>query len=173
MAAAVVIMLLGVAAAARGAAMPDAQPNVTITHQDYRGWPNTYRLSNGRIEAEVVTAIGPRIIELKSVGGKNLFHVRDAEAGGSGEPKWMFRGGWRLWIAPERRETTYALDNAPCAEFLEVPNLSPLTAIPPGGEIVYPEDWWVFRDVTVPNDEAGALRALQRYVERTAPVAMP
>ena len=50
----------------------------------------------------------------KRVGGANLFHVRDAEAGGRGEADWQFRGGWRLWMAPERRETTYALDNAPC-----------------------------------------------------------
>jgi hypothetical protein len=33
------------------------------------------------------------------------------------------------------------------AEFLEVENLSPLTTIPPGGELVYPEDWWLFDDV--------------------------
>lgn len=86
-----------------------------ITREDYRGWPDTYRLGNGHIEAAVVTAIGPRIVELGAAGGPNLFHVRAAEAGGRGEPDWVFRGGWRLWIAPERHETTYALDNAPCA----------------------------------------------------------
>jgi hypothetical protein len=26
----------------------------------------------------------------------------------------MFRGGWRLWVSPERKETTYALDNTAC-----------------------------------------------------------
>lgn len=86
-----------------------------ITREDYHGWADTYRLDNGRVEAAVVTAIGPRIIELKTAGGPNLFHVRAAETGGRGEPDWVFRGGWRLWIAPERRDTTYALDNAPCA----------------------------------------------------------
>jgi hypothetical protein len=95
--------------------MKGSEPRLTIVREDYRGWPDTYRLSNGRIEAAVVTAVGPRIIELKRPGGANLFHVRDAEAGGHGEPQWMFRGGWRLWIAPERHETTYALDNTPCA----------------------------------------------------------
>jgi hypothetical protein len=98
-----------------GAEMPGSDQPVTITREDYRGWPDTYRLSNGRIEAAVVTAVGPRVIELKASGGANLFHVRDAEAGGRGEPQWMFRGGWRLWIAPEQHETTYALDNTPCA----------------------------------------------------------
>jgi hypothetical protein len=87
----------------------------TVTREDYRGWPDSYRLANGQIEAVVVTAIGPRIVDLRAAGGPNLFHVRDAEAGGRGEPEWVFRGGWRLWIAPEKRETTYALDNAPCA----------------------------------------------------------
>jgi hypothetical protein len=85
-----------------------------ITRESSHGWPDSYRLANGRIEAVVVTAIGPRIIELKAAGGSNLFYIRDTEAGRSGEPDWTFRGGWRLWIAPERRETTYALDNAPC-----------------------------------------------------------
>ena len=96
-----------------GEAMAQAKA-ASITREEYRGWPETYRLANGQIEAAVVTAIGPRILELKAAGGPNLFHIRDAEAGGRGESEWVFRGGWRLWIAPERRETTYVLDNAPC-----------------------------------------------------------
>ncbi|HSP99741.1 MAG TPA: hypothetical protein VL049_21170 [Candidatus Dormibacteraeota bacterium] len=87
---------------------------VTIAREDYRGWPDTMRIGNGRIEARVVTAIGPRVIDLHAAGGDNLFHVRDQEAGGHGETEWMFRGGWRLWIAPERRATTYVPDNSPC-----------------------------------------------------------
>jgi hypothetical protein len=317
--------------------MPDSTPRATITREDYRGWPDSYRLTNGRIEAVVLTAIGPRIIELRAPGGPNLFHVRDAEAGGRGEAEWVFRGGWRLWIAPEKRETTYALDNGPCtaevvdttlrvtgppqpaagiqkvievsldperprlhlvshirnisdhpltyaawslsvmrpggrafvpldvgsltafdatrklllwsyaefadpryrfgdrlieidqakvqpapgpsgrrddeskigvdsaqgwaaylldgalylkrfphiagatypdggatveiyssAEFLEVEQLSPLTTLPPGEEIIFPEDWWLFRDVAVGTDEAGALATLQGYIGQTA-----
>src|SRR4029453_19507100 len=104
--------LLFTVAAASGEPMPDSKSTPTITREDYRGWPDTYRLTNGRIEAAVLSAIGPRIIELKAAGGKNLFHVRDAEAGGHGEAEWVFRGGWRLWIAPERRATTYVPDNA-------------------------------------------------------------
>lgn len=95
--------------------MPPTQSGVRITREDYRGWPDSYRLANRQLEAVVVTAVGPRIIELKAPGGTNLFHVRDAEAGGRGEAEWIFRGGWRLWVAPERRETTYGLDNTPCA----------------------------------------------------------
>src|SRR5262245_33319708 len=99
-------------AAASGEPMSDSTSTPTITRENYRGWPDTYRLSNGRIAAAVLTAVGPRIIELRAVGGENLFHLRDAEAGGHGEAEWVFRGGWRLWIAPERRATTYVPDNA-------------------------------------------------------------
>jgi len=101
---------------AHGQAMQqETKSALSITREDYRGWPDTYRLANGQIEVAVVTAVGPRIIELKRTGGPNLFHVRAAEAGGHGEPDWVFRGGWRLWIAPERRATTYVPDNTRCA----------------------------------------------------------
>jgi hypothetical protein len=317
------------------------ESTVSISREDYRGWADTYRLANGAIEARVVTAIGPRIVDLRTSDGENLFYVRDSEAGGRNEPEWIFRGGWRLWIAPERRETTYARDNAPCqaevrdgstlrisgppqpeagiqkvidltldprrpllhivsrirnltsrpleyaawslsvmrpggrafvpldvgpleafdairklllwsyteigdpryrfgdrlvqidqsvvrsvpagtkgrrddeskigvdsrqgwaayllggtlylkrfpydpaghypdggatieiyssAEFLEVENLSPLTTIPADGELVYPEDWWLFPNITVPPDEAGALQVLNDHVARTPTV---
>jgi hypothetical protein len=85
-----------------------------ITKEPLAGWPNTYRLSNGVIEARVVTDIGPRIVDLRPAGKDNLFHLRDRESGKQGESEWMFRGGWRLWIAPEKKETTYALDNSRC-----------------------------------------------------------
>ena len=115
---AIAVLLAGVTFG--GEPSPAAPSSATISREDYRGWPDTYWLRNPRIEAAVVTAIGPRIIELRVPGGRNLFHVRDAEAGGRGESDWMFRGGWRLWIAPERRETTYVPDNSPCtAEVVE------------------------------------------------------
>lgn len=94
---------------------PEPGPPVRITRENFRGWEDAYRLSNGRVDAVVVTAIGPRIMAFGATGGANLFYVRDREAGGHNETEWTFRGGWRLWIAPERRETTYSLDNAPCA----------------------------------------------------------
>jgi hypothetical protein len=109
---AVALLLAGATFA--GEPTPPTPSGTTISREDYRGWPDTYWLRNAHLEAAVVTAIGPRIIELRTPGGQNLFHVRDAEAGGRGEPDWVFRGGWRLWIAPERRETTYVPDNSPC-----------------------------------------------------------
>ncbi|MDX2168412.1 MAG: hypothetical protein SF182_15160 [Deltaproteobacteria bacterium] len=333
-------LLAAVLIAGGAAAEPAAEATrkrVTIEPETYRGWPDTYRVANGAIEARVVTAVGPRIIDLRAGGGENLFHVRPAEAGGRGEAEWMFRGGWRLWVAPETRATTYVPDNAPCAvaveagvlrvtgppqaaagiqkiveveadadqpclhvrsriknigtqpvryaawslsvmrpggrafapldvgpldafdatrklilwsyaslsdpryafgdrlvqidhqrvppaptatgrradeskigvdsaqgwaaylidrtlylkrfphqagapypdggatieiyssaEFLEVENLSPLTTIQPGGELVYPEDWWVFPDVDIPRNDTDALEALRPFVEQTS-----
>lgn len=93
---------------------PTTEQEVVMTKVDYHGWPNSYRIGNGLIEAVVVTDVGPRIVELGPAGGPNLFYTRPAELGGRGEPHWVFRGGWRLWVSPERIETTYALDNAPC-----------------------------------------------------------
>ncbi len=92
--------------------------NTAISREDFNGWNNTYRLDNGIVEARVVTDVGPRIIDVRRHGGTNLLQLREG-IGGSGEKEYMFRGGWRLWIAPERRETTYALDNSPCAVTVE------------------------------------------------------
>lgn len=101
-----------------------------IVREDYHGWANTYRLGNGIIEARVVTDIGPRIIDVRRVGGDNLLQPRDG-IGGRGEDHYMFRGGWRLWIAPERRETTYALDNAACVATVDGNSLRVVAAVQP------------------------------------------
>jgi hypothetical protein len=93
----------------------EGMAHTEVVKETFHGWPNTYRLSNGIIEARVVTDVGPRIMDFHHSGGANLLYVRASEAGKTGEAEWVQRGGWRLWIAPERRETTYALDNSPCA----------------------------------------------------------
>jgi len=101
-------------AVAGEAANNNAMTHTEIVKETFHGWPNTYRLSNGFVEARVVTDVGPRIMDFHAAGGTNLLYVRQSEAGKRGEDAWVQRGGWRLWIAPERRETTYALDNSPC-----------------------------------------------------------
>lgn len=101
--------------AVHGTELRNTMPSsTTIARENHLGWPNTFRLSNGLIEARVVTDIGPRLVDVRPTGAGNLLYVRTAEAGGTGEPAWMFRGGWRLWVAPETRARTYALDNAAC-----------------------------------------------------------
>jgi hypothetical protein len=86
---------------------------VTIEKIPYAGWPNCYRLTNGDVELIATSDIGPRIIRCGFVGGQNLFVEIADQLGGSGESKWLMRGGHRLWVAPEVRPETYALDNAP------------------------------------------------------------
>src|SRR5262245_57356679 len=75
-----------------------AMKTTPIVKRDYLGWPNTYHLSNGLVDADVLTDVGPRIIDFRLNGGKNVLYVREAEAGKQGEDTWTFRGGWRLWI---------------------------------------------------------------------------
>jgi len=116
------LILVATAAYGENMAPQPGQP-IRITRENFRGWEDAYRLSNGRVDAVVVTAIGPRIMSFGPTGGPNLFYVRDREAGGRNEAEWTFRGGWRLWIAPERRETTYSLDNAPCTAEVSGPTL--------------------------------------------------
>jgi hypothetical protein len=86
---------------------------VKIEKVNYRGWPNSYRMSNGEVELIVVTDIGPRIMRFAFIGGQNMFKEFDEQMGHSGEKEWMARGGHRLWMAPEDPVGSYALDNSP------------------------------------------------------------
>jgi hypothetical protein len=47
------------------------------------------------------------------VGGQNLFVEIQEQLGKSGESEWCMRGGHRLWVSPEMKPDTYALDNGP------------------------------------------------------------
>lgn len=110
------VLVNGVVAAEGTPGMSSTQ----IVKEDFHGWPNTYRISNGLIDARIVTDIGPRIMDVRPAGGATLLYVRESEAGKSGETEWMQRGGWRLWVSPERKDTTYALDNSLCqAEIID------------------------------------------------------
>lgn len=91
-----------------------ATSKVSVTKVNYHGWKNTYKLANGAIEVYVTSDVGPRIIDIRPVGGNNIFYVREGELGKSGEKDFKLRGGWRLWLAPEVFEITWFADNAPC-----------------------------------------------------------
>jgi len=86
---------------------------VRIERIKYAGWPNCYCLTNGEIELIATSDVGPRIMRCGFTGSQNFFAEFAGQLGKSGETKWMPRGGHRLWIAPEIRPETYALDNAP------------------------------------------------------------
>jgi hypothetical protein len=86
---------------------------VKIEKTNYQGWPNSYRITNGEVEAIVTGDVGPRIMRYGFVGGQNFFKEFTEQLGKSGEAAWQLRGGHRLWIAPEDRVKTYAPDNGP------------------------------------------------------------
>jgi hypothetical protein len=90
-----------------------AMAAVKIEKTNYKGWPNSYRISNGEVEVVITSDIGPRIMRYAFPGGQNLFKEFAEGLGKSGEPAWQLRGGHRIWIAPEDAVRTYAPDNGP------------------------------------------------------------
>jgi len=86
---------------------------IKIEKVNYKGWANSWKVSNGEIELVVTGDIGPRIISIGFVGGQNLFKNYPEQMGKSGESEWMIRGGSRIWFGPEDAKATYALDNVP------------------------------------------------------------
>jgi len=87
--------------------------SVLIEKTDFHGWPNSYRISNGTVEAIVTGDVGPRVMRYGFVGGQNLFKEFASQLGKSGEPDWQPRGGHRVWMAPEDPVKSYAPDNGP------------------------------------------------------------
>ena len=86
---------------------------VKIEKTNFKGWPNSYRISNGTVEAIVTGDVGPRVMRYAFIGGQNLFKEFTEQLGKSGEKDWQARGGSRVWIAPEDRVKSYAPDNGP------------------------------------------------------------
>jgi hypothetical protein len=80
---------------------------------NFRGWPNTLRVSNGTTELMVTTDVGPRVLLYQTEGRSNVFKVFDEQCGNSGEDEFMIRGGHRFWLGPEDWILSYHLDNRP------------------------------------------------------------
>jgi len=79
----------------------------------YAGWPNCYRLTDGRIELIATSDVGPRIVRLGFVGGGNLFGGLEEEWGLTGGEEWRLYGGHRFWHSPEAMPRSYYPDNHP------------------------------------------------------------
>ena len=103
----------------------------TIEKVSYGGWPNCYRLTNGRIELIVTTDVGPRVIRYGFVDSQNMFAELPEQMGGKGEKKWMARGGHRLWCAPELIPDSYALDNEPVSAIVNDDRITLLQPVEP------------------------------------------
>src|SRR5208337_1705809 len=104
------IFLLAIVA---GLVTPNMGASVKVEKTNYKGWPNSYRVSNGEIELIVTGDVGPRVIRFGFVGGQNLFKEFSDQLGRSGEEKFQLRGGDRVWKAPEDPVATWAPDNVP------------------------------------------------------------
>jgi hypothetical protein len=90
--------------------------SVKIEKVEFKGWPDSYRVTNGEVELIVTGDVGPRIIRYGFVGGRNLFKEFPDQLGKSGESAFRIRGGHRLWVGPEYppdSPITYSIDNSP------------------------------------------------------------
>ncbi len=74
----------------------------------FEHWRDCRRVSNGCIELTAPRSFGPRVMGCGFEGGRNLFKIFPDEG-----PGVRVRGGHRLWVAPERQEVTWVLDNDP------------------------------------------------------------
>lgn len=76
----------------------------TITKTNYHGWPNSYVMSNGTVEAIVVPAIG-RVMQFRFVGEETgpFFENRamDGKQGIPASTEWGNFGGDKTWPAPQ------------------------------------------------------------------------
>jgi hypothetical protein len=84
---------------------------VSVEKVNYKGWPNSYKVTNGEVELIVTGDVGPRIIRFGYTGGQNLLKEYAEQMGKSGEKEFQLRGGHRLWKAPEDPVATWAPDN--------------------------------------------------------------
>src|SRR5580658_6660817 len=91
------------------------QAQVKTEKVNYKGWPNSYRVTNGQIDLVVTGDVGPRIIRFGFVGGQNLLKEFAEQMGKSGEKEFQLRGGDRVWKAPEDAVATWAPDNVAVA----------------------------------------------------------
>lgn len=72
------------------------------------------RLSNGALTLVVTRSVGPRVLALHWQGSANLFaELPGLTLDGAARGRFHFRGGHRLWHAPELPARTYVPDDEP------------------------------------------------------------
>jgi hypothetical protein len=129
-------------------------PQPSVEKMAYAGWPNCYRVSDGATELIVTSDVGPRVIRYGFVGGQNLFVEIQDQLGKSGEPWWVMRGGHRLWIAPEVKPDTYALDNGPVKATVVNGSISLLQPVEP--------ETGLQKEITVDYESSGDVKITHR-----------
>jgi hypothetical protein len=74
-----------------------------VTKTAYRGWPDGLVLSNGKVEAVIVPAVG-RVMQFRFVGEDDVFWENPALQGKSPHPSaqgWSNFGGDKTWPSPQ------------------------------------------------------------------------
>lgn len=95
-------------------AVTTATAGVTITRTNYHGWPDSYILSNGKVAAVVVPAIG-RVIQFGYIGEQGVFwenpslagRVADGDLSVWASKDWVNFGGDKAWPSPESDWTVF------------------------------------------------------------------
>src|SRR5260370_5552032 len=88
---------------------------ISIKQIEFKGWANSWGVSNGEVELVVTGDGGPRVMRYGFAGGQDFFKECAGQMGKPGEADWQPRGGHRVWIAPEDPVKSYAPDNDPVA----------------------------------------------------------
>ena len=86
----------------------DAAAKVTMTRTNYHGWPDAYVMSNGKVAAVIVPAIG-RVLQFGFVGEEGVFwenraldgRVADGHLMVWAAKDWENFGGDKTWPSPE------------------------------------------------------------------------
>src|SRR5258708_31876930 len=78
-------------AAATVCSLLQLHSQVKTEKMNYKGWPNSYRVSNRQIEVVVTGDVGPRIIRFGFIGGQNLLKEIVEQLGKSGEKEIQLR----------------------------------------------------------------------------------
>jgi len=87
---------------------PDAAARVTITRTNYHGWAESYVMSNGKVAAVIVPAIG-RVMQFGFIGEEGVFWENRALDGRIADghlmvwaaKDWANFGGDKTWPSPE------------------------------------------------------------------------
>jgi hypothetical protein len=85
-----------------------AAAKVTLTRTNYHGWPDAYVMSNGKVAAVIVPAIG-RVMQFGFVGEEGVFwenreldgRVADGHLLAWAAKDWVNFGGDKTWPSPE------------------------------------------------------------------------
>ena len=86
----------------------NATAGVTITRTNYHGWPDSYIISNGKVAAAIVPAIG-RVMQFGYLGEDGVFWenlplsgaIADAQLMVWASKDWVNFGGDKTWPSPE------------------------------------------------------------------------